>query len=138
MPFYNPVKENRWFRAEKKYSDIKWGDFKEVVAEFTGRIEDWYIKPAETLQKASGHYSFAIMALNCLLIDALSQYYFGAQQSPTEAANGCNKPCADNCSRRACTRLSMRWLPEAVRNSRVISHNHDTNLESAYTNSLLA
>jgi len=99
MPYYNPVKENRWFRAEKKYSDIKWGDFKEVVAEFTGRIQDWYIKPAETLQKASGHYSFAVMALNCLLVDALSQYYYGAQQSPTEAANGCNKPCESSRSK---------------------------------------
>lgn len=99
MSFYNPVKENRWFRAEKKYSDIKWDDFKQVVAEFTGRIEDWYIKPAETLQKTSGHYSFAIMALNCLLIDALSQYYYGAQQSPTEAANGCNKPCESSRSK---------------------------------------
>src|SRR5690349_8915463 len=99
MPYYNPVKENRWFRAEKKYSDIKWGDFKEVVAEFTGRIQDWYIKPAETLQNASGHYSFAVMALNCLLIDALSQYYYGAQQSPTEALNGCNKPCESSRSK---------------------------------------
>ncbi len=99
MPFYKPTKDNRWFRAEKKYSDIHWNDFREVVAEYKGRIEDWYVKPAETLQSVSGHYSFAVMALNCLLIDALSQYYYGAQQSPTEAANGCNKPCESSRSK---------------------------------------
>jgi hypothetical protein len=99
MAFYKPVKENRWFRAEKKYSDIDWSDFKVVVAEFQGRIEDWYIKPAETLGNTSGHFNFAVMALNCLLIDALSQYYYGAQQSPAEAANGCNKPCESSRSK---------------------------------------
>ncbi len=93
IPFYRPVKENRLFNAEKKYSEINWNDFREVVAEFKGRIEEWYIKPAEALQIASGNYGFAVMTLNCLLIDALSQYYYGAQQSPTETTSGCNKPC---------------------------------------------
>src|SRR5437899_5800719 len=93
MPFYKPVQDKRWFRAEKKYSQINWDDFGQVVREFKGQVEDWYLKPAETLLNASGHYGFAVMALGCLLVDALSQYYYGAQQSPTEALNRLNKPC---------------------------------------------
>jgi hypothetical protein len=99
MGFYKPIKENRFFRAGKKYSEIDWNDFRVVVAEFQGRIEDWYIQPAVTLGNTSGHFNFAVMALNCLLIDALSQYYYGAQPSPTEAANGCQKPCESSRSK---------------------------------------
>ena len=75
--FYQPVQSERFFSAGVKYDAINWNDFKQVVAAFKTRIEDWYIRPAGELRKASWDYSFALMAINCLLIDALSQFHYG-------------------------------------------------------------
>lgn len=90
MPFYIPVQNARAFRRTTPYDQIRWNDFREVVNAFHGRIDDWYILPTKELinHKEGGHYAFAIMALNCLLIDTLSQYYYGNDPSPTERANG--------------------------------------------------
>lgn len=79
--FYRPVQDQRFFSAGRKYDSINWNDFKEIVRAFQIRIEDWYIKPAEELRKASWDYSFSIMAIDCLLIDALSQFHYGQFRS---------------------------------------------------------
>lgn len=75
--FYRPVQDQRFFSAGKKYDSIDWDDFKEVVEAFKTRIDDWYIKPAEELRKATWDFSFALMAIDCLLIDTLSQFHYG-------------------------------------------------------------
>ena len=77
MLFYKPVPDQRFFSAGKKYDSITWNDFKQVVDAFKARIEDWYIKPAEALRIASWDNSFALMAIDCLLIDTLSQFHYG-------------------------------------------------------------
>lgn len=89
MPDYLPVQNARAFRRDKAYDQIKWSNFREVIDEFHGRIDDWYIKPAKALinHNEGGHFAFAVMAINCLLIDTLSQYYYGADRSPNEAAS---------------------------------------------------
>jgi hypothetical protein len=86
MPFYTPVQNARAFRRMTRYDQINWNNFGEVVDAFHGRIDDWYILPTKELinHKDGGHYAFAIMALNCLLIDTLSQFYYGADRSPSE------------------------------------------------------
>jgi hypothetical protein len=76
-----PVVDKRHFRPGRYYSDIDWNDFAQAVNEFQKMIEEWYVKPAEVLRKASPHFGFPIMALNCVLIDTLSQYYCGEKSS---------------------------------------------------------
>jgi len=83
MPFYKPVETARAFRIGKPYYKIDWNNFREVLNEFHGRIDDWYIKPAKELGK-NGDFAFPVMAIDCMLIDTLSQYYYGAGQSPNE------------------------------------------------------
>src|SRR5207249_3015432 len=45
------------------------------------RIENWYIKPSQKLRAASGHYSFTVVALTCVLIDTIAQYRYNIAQS---------------------------------------------------------
>jgi len=89
MPFYTPVQNARAFRRGKPYDQINWNNFHDVINEFHGRIDDWYILPTKELinHKEGGHWVFPIMAINCLLIDTLSQYYYGKDLSPTEQKN---------------------------------------------------
>src|ERR1019366_2899813 len=89
MPFYMPVQNARAFRRGKPYDQVNWNDFREVVNEFHGRIDDWYILPTKELVKHNegGHFVFPVMAINCLLIDTLSQYYYGTDRSPNETRN---------------------------------------------------
>jgi hypothetical protein len=75
-----PVKEKRLFLPDTSYSDIDWNDFNVAVDAFGKRIEEWYIKPIEELNKGE-HFGFAVMAMNCILIDALSQFYSGAEEA---------------------------------------------------------
>ena len=74
-PYYKPVKKNRFFRNEKRYSDIDWNDWSQVISEFQGRIQVWYIDPIQHLQTLHGDYSFSVAGLTCVLIDMLSQYH---------------------------------------------------------------
>ena len=75
--FYTAKKDRRWFKPGVLYSHIDWSQLNSVVDAFAERLEEWYIKPAEAL-KISGHFAFGAMALNCILIDTLSQYSSGA------------------------------------------------------------
>jgi hypothetical protein len=77
MLFYQPVKSERFFSQGRKYDSIDWGNFEQIVGAFRTRIEDWYIQPGTELRKASWDNSFALMAIDCLLIDTLSQFYYG-------------------------------------------------------------
>jgi hypothetical protein len=74
---YKPEKSVRFFNATTKYDQIDWSKLDSIVDAFSQRIHDWYIEPAKALESASGHHAFAIMAINRLLIDSLSQYWKG-------------------------------------------------------------
>src|ERR1035437_8922705 len=93
MPFYIPVQNARAFRRLTRYDQINWKDLRAVVDAFHGRIDDWYILPTKVLisHPDGGHFVFPIMAMNCLLIDMLSQFYFGNDLSPTELKDPKNK-----------------------------------------------
>ena len=79
--FYRVVESTRWFSKDKKYSEINWANFGQVVAEFEGRIGKWYLEPGKLLKDTSGHFGFPVLALSCLLIDTLSQYFRGLPRS---------------------------------------------------------
>src|SRR6478609_4615295 len=79
--FYTPVLAGRIFSPGVLYSDINWNSFREVITAFDRRIREWYVQPARALEAASGDYAFAVMALNCLLTDTLSQFFSGEPQS---------------------------------------------------------
>jgi len=71
---------NRYFSKTVLYSQIDWSNLDQVVDAFRQRIHDWYLDPARELAK-NGHFAFSVMALNCLVIDALSQFVSGKQAS---------------------------------------------------------
>lgn len=78
--FYEIIPGNRHFNKDQRYSDIDWAKLDEVVDAFGRRIRDWYLDPAKELAK-NGHFAFSVMALNCLLIDTLSQFVCGKDSS---------------------------------------------------------
>jgi hypothetical protein len=78
--FYQPVKDQRFFCVGNKYDQINWRDFREVVKAFRMKLQEWYLVPADLLRPNWDH-AFSLMAINCLLIDALSQYYYGQRAS---------------------------------------------------------
>lgn len=77
---YEAVQANRYFDKDRRYSEIDWTKLDQIVDAFQKRIQDWYLNPAKELSK-NGHFAFSVMALNCLLIDTLSQFAFGKDSS---------------------------------------------------------
>ncbi|MFH1066870.1 MAG: hypothetical protein V1746_03105 [bacterium] len=55
----------------------------EIVRHFEVKIKEWYINPAEALSKVHDS-GFCKVAITCLLIDTLSQYYYGREESGKE------------------------------------------------------
>lgn len=96
--FYEPVQDQRYFERDRRYIEINWSYFPTIVDAFERRIRGWYIEPIEILLERKlnglvrdvvrcltnrhdgGHYSFTVMAMTCLLIDALSQYVRGVPE----------------------------------------------------------
>jgi hypothetical protein len=81
---YEVVRANRYFDKDRQYSEIDWTNLDQVVDAFQKRIRDWYLDPAKELAK-NGHFAFAVMALNRLLIDTLSQFAYGKDSSEANA-----------------------------------------------------
>ena len=71
---------SRYFSKEVRYSQVDWSSLDQIVDAFRQRILDWYAEPAAELPK-NGHFAFAVMAFNCLLIDTLSQFVGGKHSS---------------------------------------------------------
>ena len=78
--FYEIIPGDRCFNKNQLYSEIDWTNFDDVVNAFGRRIRGWYLEPAEVLE-TNGHFAFSVMALNCLLIDTLSQFFAGEDSS---------------------------------------------------------
>ena len=71
----------RLFHPTRRYDQIDWNSFPEVVGEFKKQVYAWYVTPARVLLRRSGHSSFASLSLTCTLIDTLSQFYYGHTRS---------------------------------------------------------
>lgn len=81
---FKPVISARYFTATERYDEVDWNDFSKIINAFRFRVDEWYIQPMHILAQSSHNYNFSIMALNCLLIDMLSQYYYGKLKSHRE------------------------------------------------------
>jgi hypothetical protein len=79
--YYAPVKNKRFFGPTRLYSQIDWNDFLAAMREFKKQMCVWYIAPALVLKKRTRHSGFAYLGLNCLLIDAICQYYYGKREA---------------------------------------------------------
>lgn len=77
---YQPIQANRYWDRQRQYDQIDWENFQEVVDAFENRIDGWYLNPAQELAK-DGHQAFSVLALDCLVIDMLSQFYLGKTRS---------------------------------------------------------
>ena len=62
------------------YDEIDWDNFDAVLDGYKRRIEQWYIAPTRLLAKEH-NFGFAVLTMACLLIDTLSQYEAGAEES---------------------------------------------------------
>ncbi len=80
---YHPVLNTRYFTFDKRYSDINWNSFADVVEAYRQQIEYWYILPCLELMK-NRHFGFPVVALTSMLVDTLSQYESGALNSSKE------------------------------------------------------
>lgn len=76
----SPVRDARLFNPTRKYSQVDWASFPDVIGQFKKQLRAWYIAPARVLMASRGHYSFAALSVTCTLIDTLSQFYYGREQ----------------------------------------------------------
>lgn len=67
--------------SDTRYNQVNWNDENAAINKFKEQLEEWYIEPIESLLKDSRHYGFAVVALTCILIDTLAQYYEGKELS---------------------------------------------------------
>jgi hypothetical protein len=79
-----PAYSQRFFSRAVHYSGVDWSSLPNVVDAYRQRIDDWYLSPAKQLS-ANIHFAFAVMALDCLLIDTFSQYFEGRASSDRNA-----------------------------------------------------
>jgi hypothetical protein len=97
--YYEPIKNERFFEMNRRYSEIDWTSFRDIIVAWERRIKGWYIEPVEVMLSRDanwlqrrimsiiirrpdpGHYAFSVMSTTCMLIDALSQYWFGVVSS---------------------------------------------------------
>lgn len=82
--FYRPVEyAGRHFAQTTEYSTITWGQLSSIVSAFEERITQWYIVPGDILMAGPDgwHRSFSLAAIDCMLIDTLSQFEKGSARS---------------------------------------------------------
>lgn len=78
------ARASRFFSSTRLYSDIDWQTLDQIVDAFGRRIREWYVEPATALA-ANIHFAFSVMALNCMLIDTVSQFVEGQNSSSRTA-----------------------------------------------------
>ncbi len=79
--FHQPMQSpDRFFSSKTLYVKIDWTKMSSIVNAFMERITDWYIAPGSILA-GDWHNAFSVMAIDCMLIDTLSQFENGAPES---------------------------------------------------------
>jgi hypothetical protein len=82
---YKPIKQARLFTKKTRYDQIDWNSWPDVIKRFEQQLRWWYVTPITQLRKRSAHNGFAVVALACVLLDAISQYAAGIEQSDGRA-----------------------------------------------------
>ena len=80
MPDFVPVANKRLFHRNATTQTLT-GRICPMSSMLFARIVNWYIRPAQKLRASSGHYSFNVVALTCMLVDTLAQYRYDLPQS---------------------------------------------------------
>ena len=79
--FHRPIQyTNRHFSGQILYNQIDWMRLDSIIPAFQARLSEWYILPAKELAM-EWHNAFSVAALDCLLIDTLSQFRKGTLES---------------------------------------------------------
>lgn len=80
-PLANPNPEKA-FNNRFHYVDLYLSKFDDLVLKFEDRIKYWYLKPVRDLiKKKIESNSFLIIQTVCVIIDLLSQYWYGSPSS---------------------------------------------------------
>src|SRR3989338_6107129 len=82
-PKPNPNPE-RAFAPGTQYGDLSSYDFDKAVKAFEKRIKHWYFDHANALI-SNKNQGFAITVVVCVIIDLLSQFMYGTQESSSRA-----------------------------------------------------
>jgi len=76
--FYEAITTGqRNFSRHIEYKSIDFTKLSSIIPAFRARIEEWYILPAKELAN-DWHNAFSVLALDCLLIDAMGKYCYAA------------------------------------------------------------
>jgi len=80
-PLSNP-NPKKTFCRRYLYKDLDGNDYKGIISKFEERIKYWFIKPSKDLiRKKIPSNNFLITETICILIDLLSQYFYGIPSS---------------------------------------------------------
>jgi hypothetical protein len=74
--FYEVNLVNREFNAGIFYDGVDWTSLQSIVENYRDRVRWWYLDPADHLETGDRRFAFPVMALSCILLDSLSQFYF--------------------------------------------------------------
>lgn len=67
------------FSPEIAMSELKDADDEKVIRAFEDRIRGWYLDPLVSMLEKP-NWDFISLAIECMLLDALSGYYFGLKE----------------------------------------------------------
>ncbi len=62
-----------------KHKDIENKTYLQIVEIFQKRIKVWYFDAAKEISKKTKDYNFSVIIFCCVIIDILSQYFFGKE-----------------------------------------------------------
>ncbi|MFA5116738.1 MAG: hypothetical protein WC486_05595 [Candidatus Omnitrophota bacterium] len=72
---------NKPFAPNARFGDLEGRTYQEIVEIFESRISGWYFDVAEAISDKIPGYNFAVIILNSIILDLLSQYIYGAPTS---------------------------------------------------------
>lgn len=111
-----------------KYKEVFGGDYtyKKSIIDFENRVEKWYFSVAERIavinssEEGLSGANFSVLMFDCMIIDLLSQYYYGLEKSKgckfksffDTKLNNYNKKIDP--SIRSCSFRGNIWKPEEI------------------------
>ena len=69
------------FAPSARFGDLEGRTYLEIVEIFESRISGWYFDVAEAISDKIPGYNFAVIILDSIILDLLSQYIYGASTS---------------------------------------------------------
>lgn len=113
--------QHREFGADTTYKELyrKRTDLMYVIDTWEARIKTWYLKPMGSLA-VSNDNSFAVMLLACVLIDTLSQFEHGKEESDSDCFKSWARELGKGEFKRRITPV-IQYLPPGKKNPKKIT-----------------